>query len=149
MTTIFFQISKLIEDQKIGLRQNWKSFFLRIQVMQIEFKRFRCRPESNYWGNVNVDHSQINWGCSQIIGGIYPPPPRVSATLSLYYAESCNKLARPISAPLLPGNAASFKEMFQRWRAVGNTVSNLTGPRFEPHTSRFRDERVTTRTTGW
>ena len=26
--------------------------------------------------------------------------------------------------------------MSQRWRADGNTVSDLTGPRFEPHTSR-------------
>ena len=33
--------------------------------------------------------------------------------------------------------------MLQRWRAVGNTVSDLTGPRFEPLTSRSRDERVT------
>ena len=41
------------------------------------------------------------------------------------------------------GNTAPFQEMLQRWRAVGNTVSYLTGPRFEPPTSRFRDERVT------
>ena len=33
--------------------------------------------------------------------------------------------------------------MLQRWRAVDNTVSDLTGPRFEPQTSRSRDERVT------
>ena len=40
------------------------------------------------------------------------------------------------------------KKMSQRWRAVGNTVSDLTGPRFEPQTSRSRDERVTARPTG-
>ena len=33
--------------------------------------------------------------------------------------------------------------MSLRWRAVGNTVSDLTGPRFEAQTSRSRDERVT------
>ena len=33
----------------------------------------------------------------------------------------------------------------QRWLAVGNTVFNLTGPRFEPQTSRSTDERVTAR----
>ena len=33
----------------------------------------------------------------------------------------------------------------QRWQAVGNTVSNLTRPRFEPQISRSRDERVTAR----
>ena len=38
--------------------------------------------------------------------------------------------------------------MLQRWRAVGNTVSDLTGPRFEPQTPRSRDERVTARPTG-
>ena len=31
---------------------------------------------------------------------------------------------------------------------VGNTVFDLTGPRFEPQTSRSRDERVTARPTG-
>ena len=72
--------------------------------------------------------------------------------LSLYlldYAEECNELAGRISASLRPGNnTASFEEMSQRWRAVGNTVSDLTGPRFEAQTSRSRDERVTARLTG-
>ena len=67
---------------------------------------------------------------------------------SLYYAEACNELAGPISASLRPGNTAPFEEMSQRWRAVGNTVSDLTGLRFEPQTSRSRDERVTARPTG-
>ena len=38
--------------------------------------------------------------------------------------------------------------MSQRWRATGNTVYDLTGPRFEPQTFRSRDERVTARPTG-
>ena len=38
--------------------------------------------------------------------------------------------------------------MLQRWQAVGNTASNLTGPRFEPRTSHSRDERVSARPTG-
>ena len=65
---------------------------------------------------------------------------------SLYCAEACNELAGPISASLLPGNIASFEEMLQRWRAVGYTVSDLTGPRFEPQTS--QGERVSARPTG-
>ena len=67
----------------------------------------------------------------------------IKSNLSLYsldYAEACNELAGPISASLRPGNTAPFQEMSQRWRAVGNTVSDLTGPRFEPQTSRSRDE---------
>ena len=76
---------------------------------------------------------------------------QIKSNLSLYsldYAEACNELAGPISASLRPGNTAPFEEMSQRWRAVGNTVSDLTGPRFEPQTSRSRDERVTARPTG-
>ena len=38
-----------------------------------------------------------------------------------------------------------LKKMSQRSQAVGNTVFDLTGPRFEPHISRSRDERVTFR----
>ena len=37
--------------------------------------------------------------------------------------------------------------MSQRWRSIGNTVFDLTGLRFEPQTSRPRDERVTSRPT--
>ena len=54
----------------------------------------------------------------------------------------------PISASLRLGNIARFEEMSQRWRAVGNTVFDLTGPRYEPQTSRSRDERVTARPMG-
>ena len=64
---------------------------------------------------------------------------------SLYHAEECNELAKPISASLRPGNTASFEQMSQWWPAVGNTVFNLTGLRFEPQTSRSRDECVTAR----
>ena len=38
-------------------------------------------------------------------------------------------------------NTASYEEMLQRWWAVGNIVSNLTGPRFKLQTSRSRNER--------
>ena len=30
--------------------------------------------------------------------------------------------------------------MSERWRAVGNTMSDLTGPRFESQTFRFRNK---------
>ena len=45
------------------------------------------------------------------------------------------------------GNTAPFEEMLLRWQVVGNTVPDLTGPRFEHQTSRFRDERVTAQPT--
>ena len=54
----------------------------------------------------------------------------------------------PISASYRPGNRAPFEEMLQQWQVVDNTVTDLTGPRFELQTSRSRDERVTTRPTG-
>ena len=70
------------------------------------------------------------------------------SSLSLFYAEACNKYAGPISASLHPNIIAPLKEMLQRFRIVGDTVSDLTGPRFELQTFRSRDERVTDRPTG-
>ena len=67
---------------------------------------------------------------------------------SLYYVEACNKFARPISASLRPGNIAPFKEMSQRWLAVGSSVCDMTSSRIEPQTSHSRDECVTARPTG-
>ena len=32
---------------------------------------------------------------------------------------------------IAPGNTAPFEEISLRWRAVGNTVSDLIGPRFD------------------
>ena len=62
---------------------------------------------------------------------------------SLYYAEACSKWAGPISAPLRTGNTAAFEEM-SRWRDCWH-CNDLTGPRFEPQTSRFRNECVPAR----
>ena len=64
---------------------------------------------------------------------------------SLYYSEACNELTGPISALLRQRNTAPFKEMLQRWRAVGNTASDFNDPKFKPQTSCSRDERVTAR----
>ena len=49
---------------------------------------------------------------------------------------------QPISASLRLGSTAPFEEIWQRWRTVGNAVSDLTGLRFELQISRFRDERA-------
>ena len=43
-----------------------------------------------------------------------------------------------ISASLRPVHAAHFKEILQRWRAVGNTVSSVTGLRFKSQISYSR-----------
>ena len=66
----------------------------------------------------------------------------------LYYTKACHELAGPIFASLRLSNTAFFEEMLQWWRAVGNTVSYLTGPRFEPLTSCSRDKRVAIRPRG-
>ena len=50
----------------------------------------------------------------------------------LYYAKAFTESVWPNSASLYP-RATSF-EMLQRWRAVGNTVSDLTPQLFEPQT---------------
>ena len=49
----------------------------------------------------------------------------------LYYAKACNELVVPDFASSLWGNTARFEEMSRRWRVVGNTLFNLTAPRFE------------------
>ena len=49
---------------------------------------------------------------------------------------------------LREGNTALF-EMSQQWRAVGNTVSDLTVQRFEPRTSCSSDKHVTAQPTGY
>ena len=67
---------------------------------------------------------------------------------SLYYAKPCNEFAGSISALFRPGNTAPFEGMLQRWRAVGNTVFDLTGPRYEPQASRSRDESASAQPTG-
>ena len=65
-----------------------------------------------------------------------------SLLILLYYAEACSEFAGPILAWLRPGNTTFSGEMLQRWRAVGNTVPDLTDLRFGPQTSRSRDESV-------
>ena len=67
---------------------------------------------------------------------------------SLYYSEASYKFAGPISASLHLGYTAPFEEILQLWRAVSNTMFDLTGSRFEPQTSRSREKRVTARPTG-
>ena len=44
-------------------------------------------------------------------------------------------------------NTGFFEEMALRWRAIGKTVFDLTGPRFESQTSCSRDEGVTAQPT--
>ena len=67
---------------------------------------------------------------------------------SLYFAEACYEFAGPICASLSPSITPDFKEMLTRLQAVGNTEFDLTVSRFEPPTSRTRDERVTAQPTG-
>ena len=65
---------------------------------------------------------------------------------SLYHAETCNALTA--SSRLRTTQLASLKQMLQRLLAVGNTVSDFTGQRFEPLPSYSGDERVTARLIG-
>ena len=55
------------------------------------------------------------------------------------------KLAGPIFTSWRLGLHSSFRRNIAALRAVGNAVSDLTGPTFETRTSRSRDERVTAR----
>ena len=57
-------------------------------------------------------------------------------------------LRGPSSCHCTCSNTASFEEMLQRWQAIGNTVSDLTIPRFEPQTSCSRDKHITAQPAG-
>ena len=59
--------------------------------------------------------------------------------LAIYYAQTYNEFAGPISESL---------RLLQRWWAVGSTVSDFTGIRFEPQTPRPTDKSVSSRLTG-
>ena len=65
------------------------------------------------------------------------------------YTEACIDFAGFISVSLCLGSIASFDEMPQRWRVVGKTVFRFTDQRFDSQTSRFRDDCITGRPTGW
>ena len=64
---------------------------------------------------------------------------------SLYYTETCNEFAGAILRVIAPGQHSSFEEMSLGWWAVRNSVSDLTGRRFESQTFRCRDERAIAR----
>ena len=55
-------------------------------------------------------------------------------------------MGEPISALMRPGNTAPFEEMSRGGEPL-TALSDLRAPRFEPQTSRSRDERVTAQTT--
>ena len=53
----------------------------------------------------------------------------------LYHVEGCSEFVGPTFSSMHPGITVPSQEMSQRWRAVHNTVPDLTGQRFEPQTS--------------
>ena len=59
-----------VKTKKKGLQQQWNAFFP-------EFKwrpALRCTPESNYWGDADVDHIQIIGGIQSNYWGDISPP---------------------------------------------------------------------------
>ena len=73
----FFQVSKLSEDQKKGLRQKWNTCFSRIYS--------DAHQSQIIGGNADEDHTQIVGGYTvKSLKGIYSPhPPLVSAPLTV------------------------------------------------------------------
>ena len=88
----FFQMNKLSEDQKNGLRQKWNTFFSRIQVKTK--KKGLHQKWNTFFHRIQVKtcpqlHTRLKLlegmqmktilkllgGYSLIIGGIYPPHP--------------------------------------------------------------------------
>ena len=76
----FFQVSKLSENQKKKVfPKNGTLFFPKFKWTRTR----RCTPESNYWGDAYVDHTQtIKGDTVKLLGDISLPP--VSAPLIMY-----------------------------------------------------------------
>ena len=65
----------------------------------------------------------------------------------LKYAKACYESDEAhLRVIAIAGNTAPFEVMSQRWRTVGNAVSDLIGLRFEPQASHFKDKRFTIQT---
>ena len=76
---------------------------------------------------------------------------QINSNLSLhsrYYAEVCYELTGPIFVSLRMQAIQLKKKILLLRQVVGNTVSDLTGPRLEPHISRSRYECFTARPAG-
>ena len=75
----FFFLRIQVKTQKKGLHQKWNTFFPKFKWRPA----VRWTPESNYWGNADVDHTQIiGVDTVRLSGGIYSPHSlRVSAPL--------------------------------------------------------------------
>ena len=80
-----FQVSKLSENEKKGLHQEWNTFFPqktkkrsspKISPLGSGDLRSYAHHSQIIGGDADEDHNQIIWGgFSQIFGGIYPPIP--------------------------------------------------------------------------
>ena len=75
--------------------------------------------------------------------GIITPKMIKSSLYLLYYAKACNKFVGLFATTLRVRNTAPLEEKLQRWRAIGNSASDLTFPGFEPLTSRTRTKHDT------
>ena len=69
----FVQVSKLSEDKKKEVfTKSGTIFFPELKWTPT----LRCTPESNYWGEADVDHTQaIGGDTAKLLGEVYPPIP--------------------------------------------------------------------------
>ena len=110
--------------------------------IQLNCKKFKQKARKTLENTIDISLLQLDQKECEYLHCALTGTYNQKSNLALYllcYAEACNKFAGPISMSLRPGNTDSFEEMSQRWRAVGNTVTDLTGPSFELQTSRPRN----------
>ena len=118
------------------------SFYIERYILQNNRKTATTPTcSSTETNNISLESALWSWATNHLVKSNL-------SLYSLYYAEACNEFAGPISTLVRLSNTAPFEEMWQRWRAIGSTMSDLTGSRFEPLTFCSRDERVY-RSTNW
>ena len=103
----------LVEDQKTkkGLHQK-ETFFPKFKWTPT----LRCTPESNYWGVCRCTAYSNYWGDTvKLLGGMYPPSPRVSAPLAMRIVELLTITYHKVGTDILKILTHNFRKIVKKW----------------------------------
>ena len=111
-----------------------------------------AKKQHKVFETISVEEYCVIWwqAVSSNIRGRWKATGKIFCNFNQIFRYTCRIMPKRVKSSKGPSSRQCAgatqilsKKMLLRWRAVGNTASDLTGPRFEPQTSRFQDERVT------
>ena len=121
-----------LQSESLKTAESFSRFLIFLLLLKVFFLCYRNGQKHRRFFAIYIYYCCLN-KITYVVYCKYERQIRSKLSLySLHYTEACNELSGLISASLCSSNKAFFEEMSQRWRAVGNNESNLTGPRFEP-----------------